>query len=322
MAAASRLASMLLSHAAHASTTWRRPCFQTLFTSMNAHAPPWPACSNVVQQRWYSSAAAAAAASSAQVSVVPCLKDNYAYVMHGGGVPVTVVDPGEAVPVERELARLGVAPEYVLLTHHHDDHVGGVTRIKEAHPNVKVVYCEADRDRMPVSADVAVSPSSTFALGDLQAEVIDTGGHTRHHVAFHIADAGVVFTGDALFVLGCGRLFEGTAEQMHESLARLAALPPKTRVYAGHEYSVANADFARAIDPKNAGLRARANQLRVLRSAGMPTLPTTIESERELNIFLRASEKEIADSVSKSVGEEVSDPVNVFAALRRLKDNA
>ena len=265
----------------------------------------------------------AGASPASLVEVVPCLKDNYAYVVHGAS-PTMVVDPGEAGPVERALKRMGVKPEYVLVTHHHDDHVGGVPRLKEAYPDARIVACAADADRMPVAVDIPVNAGSTVDLGGVDVEVVDTGGHTLNHVAFHIPGAGAVFTGDALFVLGCGRIFEGTAEQMHASLGRLAALPQNTRVYCGHEYTIANATFARAIDPKHAGLRSRLSQLQVLRGAGMPTVPTTIGSERELNVFLRADDPVIQESVSMSMGasETIAEPVKVFAALRRMKDNA
>lgn len=239
---------------------------------------------------------------SLEVVPVPCLSDNYAWLLRDGGTgAVAVVDPAEAEPVERALAERGWPLDLILLTHHHADHVGGAAALRSAHGSV-LVGAEADAHRLP-PLDRALRPGDTVALGDSVATVLDTPGHTRGHIAYHFAGAGVLACGDTLFSLGCGRLLEGTAEEMFASLRTLAALPDETMLLCGHEYTEANARFARTVEPGNAALAARAEEVARLRAAGRPTLPVALGTEKATNPFLRAAD------------------ASAFARLRAAKDS-
>ncbi len=213
-----------------------------------------------------------------RVVVVPCLKDNFSYLVIDG-TKAAVVDPGEAAPVEAALAREHVELAAIWLTHHHYDHVGGVKDLVAAHPAVEVVAHAHDHERSPCVTKL-VEDGGEVTLGSLRAHIIPNPGHTLGAISFHVS--GAVFTGDTLFAAGCGRLFEGTPEMMYASLTRLAALPPDTRVYFGHEYTAANLAFARAAEPDNAAIAARAASL------ATPSTPCTIADERATNPFVRA----------------------------------
>lgn len=225
------------------------------------------------------------------VRAVPCREDNYAWLLVDRAVgTVALCDPGEAAPCLAALP--GGRCDLVLLTHHHADHVEGVAAVVAA-TGAKVVGNAADARRLP-PLDVAVAPGEGFALGGGRAAVIDTPGHTRGHVAFHVqqprdSDApDILLCGDTLFSLGCGRLLEGTAEEMFLSLQRLRALPPETLVCCGHEYTIANGRFALTVEPDNAALRARFAEAEAQRARGEPTVPTTLAAELATNPFLRA----------------------------------
>jgi hydroxyacylglutathione hydrolase len=216
-----------------------------------------------------------------RVVTVPCLKDNFAYLVidDAGDGRAAVVDPGEAAPVEAALAREGVELAAIWLTHHHHDHVGGVKELAAARPGLEVVAHAKDHERSPC-VTLTVEDGDTVARGSLRAAIIYNPGHTLGAISYHVA--GAVFTGDTLFGAGCGRLFEGSAEMMHASLTRLAALPPETRVYFGHEYTAGNLAFARTAEPDNAAIAARAGAL------ATPSTPCTIGDERATNVFVRA----------------------------------
>jgi hydroxyacylglutathione hydrolase len=221
------------------------------------------------------------------VEAVPCLSDNYCWLLRDGASgAVAVCDPGEAAPVEAALDRAGGRLDLILLTHHHGDHVGGVEALR-ARYGAKVAGAAADAHRLP-PLDIAVRPGEGVALGASRAEVIDTPGHTRGHIAYHFPEGKVLLCGDTLFSLGCGRLFEGTAEEMFRSLRALAALPDETLVCCGHEYTEGNARFALTVEPGNAALQARAREVAAQRAAGRPTVPTTLGQEKAQNPFLRA----------------------------------
>src|SRR4051812_16655965 len=192
-----------------------------------------------------------------RVVPVPCLKDNYAYLVIDGE-HAAVVDPGEAEPVEEALAREGVTLAAIWATHHHLDHVGGVAALVAAHPDVTVVAHEHDAKRIPQATQL-VKDEAQVELGGLRARIIHNPGHTLGAISYVIE--GCVFTGDTLFCAGCGRVFEGDAAMMHASLSRLAALPDTTRVYCGHEYTAANLRFAAAVEPDNAAIASRAAAL-------------------------------------------------------------
>jgi hydroxyacylglutathione hydrolase len=239
---------------------------------------------------------------SLEVVPVPALSDNYVWLLRDEATgTVAVVDPGEAAPVEIALAQRGWKAALILLTHHHGDHVGGVAALKAAH-GAAVIGAAADAHRLP-TLDRAVSPGDTVAVGESQAVVIDTPGHTRGHIAYHFAAAGVLACGDTLFSLGCGRMFEGSAEEFFATLRRLAVLPDDTLVLCGHEYTQANARFALTVEPDNAALRARAAEVEALRTAGRPTVPVRLGAEKATNPFLRARD------------------AAAFAALRAAKDS-
>ena len=209
---------------------------------------------------------------------VPCLKDNYAYLVIDGDI-AAIVDPGEAAPVAEAARREGVTLQAIWLTHHHHDHVGGVEELGIA----EVVAHVGDRTRAP-KVSHPVDEGDVVALGSLRARIIHNPGHTTGAISYVVDDGvtGCVFTGDTLFGAGCGRLFEGTPAMMHASLAKLAALPPETRVYFGHEYTAANLVFAAAAEPDNPAITARAAALRV------PSTPSTIADELATNPFVRA----------------------------------
>jgi hydroxyacylglutathione hydrolase len=252
-----------------------------------------------------------------EIDVVPVLSDNYCYLLHEPEQGVTaVVDPPAAAPVLERLERAGHRLAWVLSTHHHGDHTAGNLELKEA-TGCRVAGPAAEREAIP-GIDLALGEGDVFELGGESATVLETPGHTRGHVSYWFAGARALFCADTLFALGCGRLFEGTAEQMWTSLSKLAALPDDARVYCGHEYTLSNARFALTVDPDNAALRERAAEVERLRAAGKPTVPSTIGLERATNPFLRAADPEIR----RRLGLEDASDAEVFAEIRRRKDAA
>jgi len=250
-----------------------------------------------------------------QIDHLICLRDNFVWLLREPeSGAVACVDPSEAVPVKAKLDALGWRLTHILNTHHHNDHTGGNLELKRATGAV-IVGPAADRERIP-GIDVSLAEGETYAFGKETALVYDIPGHTRGHIAFWFEGAKAVFTGDTLFSLGCGRMFEGTAPQMWASLSKLRRLPGDTRVYCGHEYTQANAKFALVVDPENAALKARAAEVDQLRAQGKATLPSTIAAECAANPFLRAADPTLARSVGLSPG----DPVAVFAEVRTRKD--
>ena len=240
---------------------------------------------------------------------VPCLKDNFAYLVIDDDGRCAVVDPGEAAPVEAALAREHARLAAVWATHHHHDHVGGIGELVARHGGIEVVIGVKDAAK---TAHVTrrLDDGDEVALGALRARCIHNPGHTLGAITF-VVD-GCAFTGDTLFAAGCGKLFEGDAAMMHASLMRLAALPPDTRVYFGHEYTATNLRFAAAVEPDNAAVATRA------RALPQPSTPSTIADERATNPFLRATEPAVI-AAAQARGA-AGDPVSVFAALRSWKD--
>ncbi|TCL08130.1 hydroxyacylglutathione hydrolase [Shimia isoporae] len=250
------------------------------------------------------------------IVTIPCLADNYAFLIHDAASGDTaLVDAPEPGPILEELANRGWRLSHVLLTHHHWDHVDGLAGILEKHP-AKVVGASADAERLP-PLDVSLSEGDTLIIGGEAAQIIDVSGHTMGHIAFYFPDTGVVFTADSLMALGCGRLFEGPPEVMFDSLAKLAALPPQTIVCSGHEYTESNAKFAITVDPDNPALKQRVEKIRADRAANIPTVPSILSDELATNPFLRGHDP----SVQAAVGMQGADPVEVFAEIRRRKDN-
>jgi hydroxyacylglutathione hydrolase len=254
---------------------------------------------------------------------VPQLADNYAYLLIAdGSSEAAVVDVAEAEAVLDEAARLGVRVSAILSTHHHFDHVGGnedlVARL--APDAVRVFGYAGDRERIPCLSD-PLEDGARFSVAGLGGRAIFIPAHTRGHLAYHFEREAAVFTGDTMFAGGCGRLFEGDARQMMASLARLASLPPQTRVYCGHEYTQRNLEFAATLEPTNDDLRARRIEVDALRAKGEPSVPTTIEIEIKTNPFLRSDSPELVDSVVGRVPGTPRDPLSIFAATRTLKDS-
>lgn len=247
---------------------------------------------------------------------LPAFTDNYIWTLRESpaGAPV-VVDPGDAAPVLAMCDGLGIAPAALLLTHHHPDHVGGAAALLARWPSLPVFAPEDERIAIPCRR---VGDGDVAEAGTWRFEVAAVPGHTRSHVAFH--GHGLLFCGDTLFSLGCGRLFEGTPGQMLASLDRLAALPGSTLVCCGHEYTLANAAFAAAVDPDNPALRRRTEEARAMRDRNEPTLPATLAGERDANPFLRVDAAAVRDAVAARLGRPPADRVECFAELRRWKD--
>ncbi len=249
------------------------------------------------------------------IHAVPAFKDNYIWMLEAGGRAVAV-DPGDAAPVERFLEERHFSLAAVLATHHHMDHVGGLVALarhwrcptygpaREEIAGLDQRLAQGDRIRVPGI--------------DVDLEVLDIPGHTAGHIALH--GAGAVFCGDTLFACGCGRLFEGTPAQMVDSLAKLARLPGETRVYCGHEYTLANIRFAEAAEPGNGALAARRIREAAKRERGEPTLPSTVAEELATNPFLRCSQPEIIASAERRAGRRLEGGVAVFATLRDWKN--
>ena len=250
-----------------------------------------------------------------EIVTVPCLRDNYAYLLRDEATGrVGLVDAPEPGPIEAELEERGWGLDLILITHHHADHIDGVEPLRRAF-GPQVAGAAADARRLP-ALDVALAPGDRATLGESAADVIDVPGHTVGHVAYHFAGAGALFSADSLMVMGCGRLFEGTPEQMWGSLSRLAALPDATLVYSGHEYAESNARFALSVDGGNEALVRRAAEIGAMRQMGAATVPARLDLERATNPFLRVS---AADFKARNGLEALSD-AQVFAEIRRRKD--
>lgn len=253
-----------------------------------------------------------------EVTVIPCLKDNYAYLLRAPGSPrAVVVDASEAAPVLAVLQRLGVPLGAILSTHHHPDHVFGNEELVARYPGIEVYGSAHDRGRIPAQTR-AVGDGETITVEGLTFRCLLVPGHTLGAVAYF--GHGAVFTGDTLFAGGCGRLFEGTPAMMHDSLnVKLAALPPDTRVYCGHEYTASNLRFAAHVEPGNAAVGAKAARVAALREKGEPTVPSTLAEERATNPFMRCDSAEIIAHVADRLGGSRA-PEAVLGAVRAAKD--
>ncbi|CAL5200064.1 unnamed protein product [Lathyrus oleraceus] len=255
--------------------------------------------------------------STLQIELVPCLSDNYAYLLHDVDTgTVGVVDPSEALPVIDALSKKNRNLNYILNTHHHHDHTGGNVELK-ARYGAKVIGSGADKERIP-GIDILLNDGDKWMFAGHEVHVMDTPGHTRGHISFYVPGSGAIFTGDTLFSLSCGKLFEGSPEQMQSSLKKITSLPDNTSIYCGHEYTLSNAKFALSVEPENKELKSYAAHVTYLRSKGLPTIPTILKLEKACNPFLRTSSAHIRKSLNIAV---TADDAEALGIIRQAKDD-
>ena len=236
------------------------------------------------------------------VEIIRCLQDNYSYlVIDKTNNSACVIDPGESVPIINFIKKNNINLKYILNTHHHYDHIGGNLELKKKYGS-KIIAFKDDKDQIP-GIDILVQDNQTWKADNFEAKIYHTPGHTNGHIAFHFFNEKKIFTGDTLFSLGCGRIFEGTFEQMFNSLSRIKKLPKETEIYCGHEYTLQNSNFCIQQDPKNSKLKNKIIEIKKKLENGLPTIPTILEEEIECNIFLKAK------------------TIETFSKLRDLKDN-
>ena len=237
-----------------------------------------------------------------KIKIIPCLKDNYSYLIIDEENSIAcVVDPSEADPIIKYLENTQIKLKFILNTHHHYDHVGGNQKLKEKY-GASIVGYEGDKERIP-GIDILVNDQQTWIYKNFEAKIIHIPGHTLGHICFYFHKDESVFTGDTLFSLGCGKIFEGTYKQMFDSLMKLKELPKSTKVFCGHEYTLQNSKFCIVHDEDNENHKAKSSDIKIKLKAGLSTIPSTIKEELECNIFLR------------------SNNLETFSKLRDLKDN-
>lgn len=251
-----------------------------------------------------------------EIETIPCLSDNYAFLVHDRTTGATALfDAPESWPIEAVLERRGWRLSDVFITHHHADHIDGLADLVEAH-HPRVIGAARDAHRLP-ALDLAVAPGDVVDFAGHAVQVIDARGHTSGHVAYYLRDAAAAFTGDSLMALGCGRLFEGSPSEMWDSLMRLAALPDDTLICSGHEYTLSNGRFALSIEPDNPALVQRMKHTEGARAADTPTVPSSLALEKATNPFLRAG----LDRMKSGLGMAGRPDAEVFAHLRAAKDS-
>lgn len=249
-----------------------------------------------------------------EIVTIPCRSDNYAYLVKGDD-GICLIDAPDAAPIIATLDKLGWTLGAIMITHHHADHTAGVEELRSKY-GCKVMGPKSEEAKLP-PLDMALTEGMNGGNGDAYTVPLDVPGHTLGHMAFHFPKAGVIFTADSLMGWGCGRVFEGTMEMMHATLQKLAALPPETMIYSGHEYTLGNMKFALSIEPNNPDVQARATKVQDQRAKGEPTVPVSLAEELATNPFLRADNPDIA----ASLGMAGAPAVEVFAEIRRRKDN-
>ena len=251
-----------------------------------------------------------------ELVIIPCLSDNYAYLLRDSATETTtLIDAPEAAPILQALYERSWKLSHILLTHHHHDHIDGVMML-EAATGARVIGAAADAYRLPPLTEAVVA-GDLLHIGMDEVEVLPADGHTLGHVAYYFSAAGMLFSGDSLMSWGCGRLFEGTPAQMYETLARFSALPDQTLICSGHEYTAHNGAFALSLEPDHPALRARMDQVRALRAAAQPTLPVPLGLERATNPFLRLNDASLRTALN--LGPEAS-PLEVFTRARAARD--
>ena len=237
-----------------------------------------------------------------KIKIIPCLQDNYSYLIIDENKNIAcVIDPSEADPVIRYLENNNIELKVILNTHHHYDHVGGNKKLKEKY-GASIIGYEGDKKRIP-GIDICVKDQETWIYENFEAKVMHIPGHTLGHICFYFYKEESVFTGDTLFVLGCGKIFEGTYSQMFNSLTKIKALPKSTKIFCGHEYTKQNSKFCKTYDKNNKNLENKIDEIELKLKNNLPTIPSTIKDELECNIFLR------------------SNNLEAFTKLRDLKDN-
>jgi len=251
-----------------------------------------------------------------QITPIPCLTDNYAYIVNDNIYKtVGVVDPSEASPIITFLKKKNLKLNYILNTHHHYDHIGGNIELKKLY-NAKVVGFDGDKHRIP-GIDIKLKDNSLWVFGNSSVKVLHIPGHTLGHICFFFEKEKIAFTGDTLFSLGCGRIFEGDHKQMLTSLNKIKKLPRDTKIYCGHEYTYKNAEFCIKYDSDNVNLKKKFEQIKKLKSNDLPTLPTILEEELKANIFLRCDQSDLKTKLNMK-NQEV---LKVFKKVRDLKDS-
>ncbi len=250
------------------------------------------------------------------VTPILCLKDNYAYIINdNNSKTVGVVDPSESKPIISFLTKNNLKLNYILNTHHHFDHVGGNAELKKLY-NAKVVGFDGDKHRIP-EIDITLKNNEKWNFGDSLVKILHIPGHTLGHICFFFEKEAIVFTGDTLFSLGCGRIFEGDYKQMFNSLNKIKNLPKSTNIYCGHEYTYKNAEFCSKHDANNINLKKKFEIIKKLRSKNLPTIPTTLEDELNTNIFLRCDQNDLKIKLNM----ENQEDYKVFKKVRDLKDS-
>lgn len=253
---------------------------------------------------------------SFKIHGIPAFQDNYIWLLHSEETGlVFIVDPGESEPVFDFLNKFQLSLDGILVTHHHPDHIGGIDKILE-HYSIPVFGTARINQATQVVTDKEI-----ISLSGHKFEVMSVPGHTYDHVAYYSADESVLFCGDTLFSGGCGRLFEGTPQQMHASLSLLSSLHSSTKIYCGHEYTEANTNFAVMLDPDNESLKKYAQEVKILRANAKPTLPSTIELEKKINPFFRSNENSIKTAASSYTKKMNLTTIETFAAIRKWKDS-
>ena len=250
------------------------------------------------------------------VSPISCLTDNYAYIINDNvSKKVGVVDPSEASPIITYLKKQNLKLDYILNTHHHYDHIGGNIELKKLY-NAKVIGFVGDKHRIP-GIDITLEDNVKWIFGESSVKILHIPGHTLGHICFFFENEKIAFTGDTLFSLGCGRIFEGDHQQMLTSLNKIKKLPKNTKIYCGHEYSYKNAEFCMKYDNDNIDLKKKFEKIKQLRSNNLPTLPTTLEEELKSNIFLRCNQNDLKVKLNMKNQEDYK----VFRKVRDLKDS-
>ena len=250
------------------------------------------------------------------IEIIPCLNDNYSYLIKDDKTnTIAIIDPSEFGPCDEKINQKYKKLDFILNTHHHFDHVGGNAELKKKYGS-KILGCEMDKIRIP-EIDIFLKDNQAFKVGDLKFKTIFIPGHTSGHIAFYSETEKVVFTGDTLFSLGCGKIFEGTYQQMFDSLNKIKSLPAETRIYCGHEYTKNNLEFCLKYNPNNNFLKGKQKIIDTKINENKPTIPTTVGDEIQTNIFLRYDDLDVRDTLNL---KKASD-LEIFTKLRDLKDN-